>query len=307
VILLLVPAVAVSLAALAGFAGSLWWGFDLLSNLRPQYAVLGTAAGVGLIIGKWRKSGAVVLSIGLVNAVLVGLLWVPPSGAPVASGETFTVMSFNVRAANEARAGVFDFIGRTRPDVVFLHETTSLWEDAAEAVGLDYQIYTVGQPGLIFSTMVLAPPDATLESFGFATAEPRAVEAVFEVDGARVAVLGIHPLSPITAERAALRDAQMTWAADWAAESTGPAVVTGDLNATQWSHVWRSFTSRSGFRDSTRGFGIQPSFPMDGNPLIRVQIDHLLHSSQLVTVDRRLGPRLGSDHAPVIVELAVAG
>jgi endonuclease/exonuclease/phosphatase (EEP) superfamily protein YafD len=99
----------------------------------------------------------------------------------------------------------------------------------------------------------------------------------------------------------------MTWAADWAAESTGPAVVTGDLNATQWSHVWRSFTSRSGFRDSTRGFGIQPSFPMDGNPLIRVQIDHLLHSSQLVTVDRRLGPRLGSDHAPVIVELAVAG
>jgi endonuclease/exonuclease/phosphatase (EEP) superfamily protein YafD len=44
---------------------------------------------------------------------------------------------------------------------------------------------------------------------------------------------------------------------------------------------------------------------MDGNPLVRVQIDHLLHSPDLVTLDRRLGPRLGSDHAPLIVRLAL--
>jgi hypothetical protein len=29
---------------------------------------------------------------------------------------------------------------------------------------------------------------------------------------------------------------------------------------------------------------------MDGNPLVRVQIDHLLHSDDLVTLDRHLGP-----------------
>ena len=304
-ILLVLPAVVVSAAAVAGFAGAWWWGFDLLSNFRPQYAVVATLLGLALIAGKWRRTGLVVLLVGLLNAVLVGLLWMSPPDVPVSEDASFTVMSFNVHASNEARAGVFDYIGRTRPDVVFLHETTRLWEEAAVAADLGYEIYSVGQPGLIFSTMVLAPPGAEFEGFGFATAEPRAVEVVIDVGGRDVKLLGVHPLSPITAERAALRNAQLSWAADWAANSNGAYLVTGDLNATQWSQAWRSLVSATGMVDSTRGFGLQPSFPMDGNPLVRVQIDHLLHSPDLVTLDRRLGPRLGSDHAPLIVRLAL--
>jgi endonuclease/exonuclease/phosphatase (EEP) superfamily protein YafD len=307
VILLVVPALVVSVAAVVGFVGWAWWGFDLLSNFRPQYAVVGTALGVALVVGKWRKTGGAVLAIGLLNGALVGLLWLAPSGVGDPTGDEFTVMSFNVRAANEAMAGVFDYINRTKPDVVFLHETTRLWEDAATSADLGYEIYTVGQPGLIFSTMVLAPPGAEFESFGFATAEPRAVEVTLDVGDSQVRVLGSHPLSPITAERSALRDAQLGWAADWAADQSGPVVLAGDLNATQWSHAWRALVAETGLRDSTRGFGLQPSFPMDGNPLVRVQIDHLLHSDDLVTLDRHLGPPLGSDHAPVIVRLAVAG
>lgn len=306
-ILVVVPALVVTTAAVAGFFGGWWWAVDLLSNFRPQYAVVGTLLGAVLVVGRWRKTGAAVAVVGLVNAALVGLLWMPPPGSQVPTSDTFTVMTFNVRAANEARAGVFDYIARTRPDVVFLHETTVLWEEAAEAAALGYEIYTVGQPGLIFSTMVLAPADAEFESYGFATAEPRAVEARFDSPAGPVVVLGTHPLSPTTSERAALRDLQVEWAADWAGGQSVPAVVAGDLNATQWSHSWRDFVRTSGFLDSTRGFGLQPSFPMDGNPLVRVQIDHVLHSPDLVTVNRILGPRLGSDHAPVIVELAAAG
>lgn len=305
-ILVVVPAAIVTAAALGGFAGGWWWGFDLLSNFRPQYAVVGTVLGLVLVVAKWRRTGVAVLAVGVLNAGMVGTLWLS-SDPSAPSGAEFTVMSFNVRAANEARAGVFDYIDRVRPDVVFLHETTALWEEAAEAADLGYEVLTVGQPGLIFSTMVLAPVGSEFESFGFATAEPRAVEVRFDVDGRPVHALGVHPLSPITAERAALRDAQLQWAGEWAAGIDGPAVVTGDFNATQWSHAWRDFVRVSGFVDSTRGFGLQPSFPVDGNPVIRVQIDHLLHSPDLVTVDRYLGPRLGSDHAPLLVTLAPTG
>ncbi|MEX1271922.1 MAG: hypothetical protein WEB55_05690, partial [Acidimicrobiia bacterium] len=118
-ILLVVPALMVSVAAVAGFAGRAWWGFDLLSNFRPQYAAAGIALGFALVAGRWRKTGGVVLAIGLLNGALVALLWLAPSGVGDRSGEEFTVMSFNVRAANEAMAGVFDYIGRTGPDVVF--------------------------------------------------------------------------------------------------------------------------------------------------------------------------------------------
>jgi endonuclease/exonuclease/phosphatase (EEP) superfamily protein YafD len=306
-ILVLLPALLVSGAAVAGFLGGWWWAFDLLSNFRPQYAVAGSLFGIVLILGKWRKSGSAVLAVGLLNAGLVGLLWIGPPAPSGSVGESFTVMSFNVRANNEGRLAVFDYISRTMPDVVFLHESTVLWEDQARAADLGYQIYTVGQPGLIFSTLVLAPPGSGYQSFGFTTTEPRAVEVILERPEGPIRLLGTHPISPVTAERAGLRDAQIAWAAQWAADAGGAAVVTGDLNATQWSHAFRAFVSVSGMRDSTRGFGLQPTFPMDGNPLVRVQIDHLLHGSDLAVIDRRLGPRMGSDHAPLIVQLASLG
>ncbi len=305
-VLVLLPALAVSAAAIAGFLGGWWWWFDLLSNFRPQYAVVGAVLGLVLILGKWRRSGGVVFAVAVLNAALVGQLYLAPGAAPTV-GESFVVMSFNVRAANEGRAGVFDYIGRTGPDVVFLHESTRLWEQAAREADLGYDIYEVGQPGLIFSTLVLAPPGSRYESFGFATAEPRAVEVVFDDGHGPVRLLGVHPLSPITAERAALHGLQLDWVSGWVREAEGPVVVAGDLNATQWSHGFRRLTGSTGLNDSTRGFGLQPSFPMDGNPLIRVQIDHVLYSDGLTVLDRRLGPRLGSDHAPVIAELARTG
>jgi endonuclease/exonuclease/phosphatase (EEP) superfamily protein YafD len=38
-----------------------------------------------------------------------------------------------------------------------------------------------------------------------------------------------------------------------------------------------------------------------------VPIDHLLHSEALVAYDRQLGPELGSDHLPLVVDLAIEG
>lgn len=306
-ILVVIPALVVSGAAAAGFLGSWWWVFDLLANFRPQYAAVGTVLGVILVAGRWRRTGTAVLVVAAVNAGFVGVLYLDaPDTGPVTS-ETIRVMSFNIRSNNESMDAVFDYIDRIDPDVVFLHESTDPWAEAAREAGLAYDIYDVAQPGLIFSTLVLAPSGSEFESFGFAAAEPRAVEVNVRAGDDVVSVLGIHPISPTTAQRAALRNAQLDWAADWAAATSGPAVVVGDFNASPWSAAFRSFLSTSGFHDSTRGFGLQPSFPMDENPLVRVQIDQLAHSGSMAVLDRRLGPRLGSDHAPLIVDLAVTG
>ncbi|HSJ28143.1 MAG TPA: endonuclease/exonuclease/phosphatase family protein [Acidimicrobiia bacterium] len=306
-ILVVIPALLVAAASVAGHAGAWWWMLDLFSNFRPQYAVAGVLLGLGLFVGRWRKTGGAVLTIGLVDAALVGMLWLAPSATPAPTGEEITVMSFNVWASNESMDAVFDYVRRVGPDVVFLHETTYLWEEAAMAADLGYEVHTAGQRGLIFSTLVLAPEGAAVESYGFATAEPRAIEVVLDDADRTTRILGLHPISPITSERAALRNAQMRWAVEWVRAADGPVIVTGDLNTTQFSHAWRTLVRETGLLDSTRGFGLQPSFPMNGNPLVRVQIDHLLHSDHFVTLDRTLGPRLGSDHAPLIVRLAPAG
>jgi endonuclease/exonuclease/phosphatase (EEP) superfamily protein YafD len=60
-------------------------------------------------------------------------------------------------------------------------------------------------------------------------------------------------------------------------------------------------------RNSQVGFGLQPTFSSQSNLLLRVPIDHLVHSGALEVTDRRLGPPLGSDHFPLLVDLQLAG
>jgi endonuclease/exonuclease/phosphatase (EEP) superfamily protein YafD len=80
-------------------------------------------------------------------------------------------------------------------------------------------------------------------------------------------------------------------------------MVVGDLNATPWSWPFRNLLATGRLRNSQVGFGVQPSFAASSNPLFRVPIDHLVYSDALLVRQRRLGPRLGSDHFPLLVDL----
>jgi len=158
---------------------------------------------------------------------------------------------------------------------------------------------------LDFGTLALVPEGAEFRTFGFATTAPRAVEVVLELGESTVRLLGTHPLSPSTEERAGLRDAQLGFARDWSAESGGRRVVAGDLNATPWSSPFRRLLSGGSLINSQLGYGLELTFPTGSSPLVRVPIDHVLHSDGFAVIDRRLGPSLGSDHFPVVVELAL--
>jgi endonuclease/exonuclease/phosphatase (EEP) superfamily protein YafD len=200
---------------------------------------------------------------------------------------------------------VVDYIRETDPDVVVLHEASLPWETAMESAGLGYEIAKSRSPDLIFGTLVLTKTSAGVLTFGFSETAPRAVEITTVVDGweVPVTILASHPLAPTDAERASLRDAQLQFAAEWASDQSGPYMVVGDLNATPWSWPFRNLLSTGNLRNSQIGFGVQPSFAASSNPLFRVPIDHLVHSDALLVRQRRLGPPLGSDHFPLLVDL----
>lgn len=81
------------------------------------------------------------------------------------------------------------------------------------------------------------------------------------------------------------------------------AVVLGDFNASQWSAVMRDFRRGTGLRHSAAGHGLHLTWPTS-EPLLYVPLDHILVSEQLWVLDSRVGPVVGSDHRPVIAELA---
>jgi endonuclease/exonuclease/phosphatase (EEP) superfamily protein YafD len=304
-LLLAVPAVITAVASGLSFYGSLWWPLDLAANFRPHFAVALLSMALFLILAARRRLGVGVLVVGLVNAATVAPLFVAPAGAGEPLGSTLTVMTFNVNGLNDRYAEVIEYIRAEDPDVVFIHEATFLWEDAFVAADLPYRVEPGRQEPLDFGTVALVPEAAQFRTFGFATTAPRAVEVVLEVGEATVRLLGTHPLSPSTEQRASLRDAQLGFARDWSAESGGRRIVAGDLNATPWSLPFRRLVSDGGLFNSQRGYGLELSFPARSSPLVQVPIDHVLYSEGFAVVDRRLGPPFGSDHLSVVVDLAL--
>lgn len=304
-LLVAVPAVFVALVSLAAFLGRWVWWLDVLANFRAHYFVILMVTGLVMMMSRWRNLGYVVLGVALVNLVLVLPLYLGSPGESDSSGPSIRIMSFNVLSSNESFSEVIEYIESVNPDLVFLYEMSRPWEVALESSSLGYDMIRARSDDLIFGTVALVRREGVEAiSHGFAAEQPRALELAYRPTGwpDPIQVLATHPLAPYRAERAALRDAQIRFAADWAEGREGAVVVVGDLNATPWSWPFRLLTE-AGLRNSQLGFGLQASFPANALSLIRVPIDHLLHSEHLVVRNRYLGPRLGSDHFPLVVEL----
>lgn len=304
-ILILIPAGALALASIAAFFGRYVWWLDVLANFRVQFLVVLLALGGALAFSRYRRWAVGILFVAGINLAVVAPLYLGSPGDSSFDAPSIRVMSFNLLSTNDSYGEVVEYIRETDPDVVFLHEASLPWETAMESSDLGYEVTKSRSEDLIFGTLVMTRNSAGVLTFGFSETDPRAVEITTTVAGwdSPVTILASHPLAPTDAERASLRDAQLAFAADWASNQSGPYMVVGDLNATPWSWPFRNLLEQGGLRNSQIGFGVQPTFVATSNPLFRVPIDHLVHSEALVVRQRQLGPPLGSDHFPILVDL----
>jgi endonuclease/exonuclease/phosphatase (EEP) superfamily protein YafD len=84
-----------------------------------------------------------------------------------------------------------------------------------------------------------------------------------------------------------------------------PSMIAGDFNATPFSPVFQKFLLVSGLKDTRKGFGWQPTWPVYF-PGLWIPIDHILVSPEIRVIGRSTGSHIGSDHYPVIAELSMA-
>jgi endonuclease/exonuclease/phosphatase (EEP) superfamily protein YafD len=308
-ILVVIPAVVLAAVSLAAFAGRWVWWLDILANFRAQYVVGLIVLGLIVLMSKWRRIGYGVLTVAAINVVFVLPLYAGSPGQAVPDLPSLRVMSFNLLSTNQNYSEVIEYIRAVDPDLVLLYEASRPWEVAVESAGLDYEVIRPRSDNLIFGTLVMIRgEEVEAISYGFAESQPRAVSIKYRPTGwpEGINVLSTHPLAPTEKRRAKLRDAQLEFAADWASEQEGAFMVVGDFNATPWSWPFRNLMASAPLRNSQLGFGLQPSFPSTSAFLLRVPIDHLLQSDSLSVVDRRLGPPMGSDHFPLVVDLQFA-
>ena len=82
-----------------------------------------------------------------------------------------------------------------------------------------------------------------------------------------------------------------------------PIIVMGDFNASVWSSHFQGFMKAANLHDTGHKRGFQATWHRSFFP-IAIPIDHILHSAHFRCTNRTIGPGLGSDHRPVVADLA---
>ena len=303
--LLTAAGVAAGAVSLLGFLGSLHWALDLLSHFRVQYLlVLAVTALLLAALRRWRPA-ALAAALAAVNLAAVLPLYLGGTAPVSASGPTLRAMLMNVNAHRGDPRRVADAVREFDPDILVLEEVSRRWlQDLAPA--LAGYAHSLAEPREDNFGIALFSRFAVTRSRIAWIGEARvpSVEAVIRTPGGPCTVLATHPLPPGGREYSRLRNDQLTALPAWVREAEPPVLLLGDLNVTPWSVYFRRLLRDSGLRDSVRGWGVQSTWPAF-HPLLRIPIDHALHSSGVRILRRTVGPDVGSDHFPLIVDFAV--
>jgi endonuclease/exonuclease/phosphatase (EEP) superfamily protein YafD len=293
---------AIGALTLLSLLGPVWWPLDLAANFRPQYLVLLT---LFTVVAAALRKVDVAIALGVMAAInlwfVAPYLWgtVPEAAA---SAPRVEVMSFNGGISNPARDDVMEYIGDEDPDVVFLFESSFEWEDSARAADLPHRLVAVVPADRLSGITVMVRPDLAPEVIDVPFDAGDAVAVAVGSGSDRLTIIGFHPPSPTTGDRARERDDLLSAAGDWVAGRAEPVLVVGDLNATPFSTAHRALRRAGDLVDSLRGRGLQPTWPVGWGPLM-IPIDHALHTEELAVVERRTGPAYESAHRPLFVTI----
>jgi endonuclease/exonuclease/phosphatase (EEP) superfamily protein YafD len=215
------------------------------------------------------------------------------------------IVSANLRFNNEDRALLLAEIEGFRADVIVLEEVTPAWWTAIERSGLRASHPEVAKvirdnPG---GMAILSRHPLTDIEVRYANAWP-IITATIAIDGRRVHVAGVHPVAPISSFANNQRAQRVITAI--ARDLARPRVVVGDFNASPYNR-WHRQLLDLGLRDAHEVVGrpFATTWPNGRGLLPPLRLDYVFAERTIVPLDAREGRGQGSDHRPIVVDLAL--
>ena len=322
-VLLVLALVALVASVLSTLRWPYWWtrmfDFPRLQIVILAALVLGAYAAVNLATGdmdtfEWIVAGLLALSL------LYQLFWIvqytrltpvqSKRAAGVSRERRLRLIMTNVLMDNRDFDKWHDVIGAEDVDMVVAVETDQWWAEQMRVLEADYphrkeipQDDTYGM--VVYSRF----PLEDLEVKRLVEDEvPSLWTRVQLPDGPRVQVVVVHPRPPRPdiGQDSHLRDAELVLVARTVEPLDRPVVVVGDFNDVAWSYTTHLFQNLAGLLDPRRGRGLYTTFHAD-HVCLRYPLDHVFHSDDLGLVEMRVLGHTGSDHFPVLADLAYVG
>lgn len=300
----LAPALAVLIA------GEQVWALDLLTFFWPIL----TIAAVVLLLATVPSGSmlARIAALAAVAACAVPFIILPPA-PDNAAGEKIRILTANLYVDNPDPAPFVALLTRTQPDIVVTEETRPHFADAVRGSGL-YPFETEGELSQaddkkVFSRYPIRDYQQLSDLPGHKIGR-HPMRLVIETPAGPVVVYAIHPDTPRSPEQWQDRNAyfeRLALAVRGEAEGTS-VVLAGDWNMPVHSAFFREFFAATGYRFARPGLWLPVTrFTMR---LARLgyfgsTIDHVAVSPQIRVTDWKRGSDIGSNHLPVIVDLAL--
>ncbi|RNC86001.1 MAG: endonuclease/exonuclease/phosphatase family protein [Balneola sp.] len=286
---------------LLGFLGRWNWVFDAFSHFRLYYVIYFAAIAVLLLVAKKWKSGFVALFLGamLFYSSIKNLGPVPLSYYE----EGIKIASINLLSSNDNYKEVGTFIRRGKFDVLVFQEFTPDWMEYLKDFEEDFPFMELDPSSGVFGMGVYSKFEID-SSIIIHSKSGNTFAKLVEIhgNGKELSIMNIHPPPPVSKELFDTRNAMFSAANDFLKSYDKPYVLIGDFNSTTFSPNFKRLTSELEVRDSRKDFGLLPTWNTYWS-LISITIDHALVSNGLDVMHRRVGPNIGSDHLPVIIEV----
>jgi endonuclease/exonuclease/phosphatase (EEP) superfamily protein YafD len=224
-------------------------------------------------------------------------------------------MSCNLLMVNKDTRPILDEIRAARPDVLLLQEYTAEWHDAVKASGvateLPYSSHVTRDDSFgvaVYSRFPFVGEVDNRLPLGRAGVEQ--TRAVVDVDGRHVAVYNVHLLPPRRLDYTIDSRLQFAGLLDALSSERLPFVLGGDMNLTGDTPQQHDLR-RAGALDAhdAAGRGRGSTWPV--NSFLRYvpgfRLDHVYAGNGLTPVNCVTGEGRGSDHRPVIADVAWRG
>lgn len=308
-----------SLIAAVGCAATtaayFWDDHALLAQLSPfrlQYAALLFGHLLFcLLMRRWRAAFA----FGFFAAA--NLFAVLPEGSPgpkdtpaSPTRSALKIVYANVLTENTDPAPLLALIARESPDLVAVVEVNARWDIDLRQALRETHPHRFAQPsednfGLaLYSRLPLS--DQSVEYL--ASPDFASLAATLQTSAGDVRLLLTHPPPPGDTAHTRIRNRQIMGIADWLPPITEDAssVILGDFNATPWCPPLAELRGRARLELASTRHSLYPATWPARVPQLRIPLDHVLTRGRLRTLDFRVGPDIGSDHFPLIVDLGLS-
>lgn len=293
-------------ALILGLGVAAHWhpSLDIINNGLPVLTI-GCLALLALAFATRTRvliSAAAILLAVTFSVLLTALPGAAPE-APADSERFMRVTTFNLWGRNDDSLNkVAAFLSETKADAVALEEVRWHHKEFLEGLAAQYP-YRAGDHGLVILSKHPIVANGRVDRDG----QPYWMSLIIrwvrlDVNGKTVEFAGTHLARPFYPR---LQEADIVALANFAQSRSVPLILAGDFNMAPWTVKLRGFTRATGLgRFNT----FRPTWPMRWRsvPLLPLlPIDNVFASPHFANISTTVGPRLDSDHRPVIADIAL--